>query len=169
MKANNENAKKDIEVHKKILGKRLTEVMQYKNMDRTAIRKILENEKNYPISRQTFAKYQNGENWIPPEFVDYVSEILKIDSGYLSAKDNYFNESYEEYLEWFRLGSNKGLQYYKLIHELGFIWSCDEEEYSISLKDKPLDRKIYTYDELVQFHDQIKDHAIKLFNEKEDM
>jgi hypothetical protein len=168
MKANNDNAKKDLERHKKIIGKRLTEVMQLKQMDRTSLRKILEEKENYPISRQTFAKYQNGENWIPSELINIISKLLDIDPGYLQAKDNYFVESYDEYLEWYQLVTNRGLEYYKLIKELGFIWSYDDEEYDISRLDDPLNRKTFTFDELVEFHSRIKEYALKLFDEMED-
>lgn len=170
MKANNDNAKIDLEKRKKTIGKRLTEVMQLRQIDRTSLRKLLK-EKGYPIliSRQTFAKYQNGENWIPSDLIESISKILDIDPGYLQVKDNYFVESYDEYLEWYRLATNKGLEYYKLIRELGFIWSYDDEEYDISRLDDPLRRKTYTFDELVEFHNSIKEYALKLFEEKGDV
>ena len=128
----------------------------------------MEEKENYPISRQTFAKYQNGENWIPSDLIESISKILNIDPGYLQAKDNYFVESYDEYLEWYRLATNKGLKYYKLINALGFVWCYDDEEYDISRSDDMLRRKTFTFDELVEFHDSIKEYALKLFEEKED-
>lgn len=99
MKTNNTRLKE----HKRVLGERLTEVMSLKPIDRTQLRKLLENDYSYPISRQNFAKYQDGDNWMPEDFIEKVSEILDIDKGYLLGNDNCFTKTYAEYIDYMQL------------------------------------------------------------------
>lgn len=101
----NKNSK--IDKMKEIAAKRLKEVMVLKGTESpSTIIKILKEEYDYPIQRQTYYKYQKAVNSMPPEFIEKVSEILGIDKGYLEGKDFFSCASYQEYLEDYPLIEN---------------------------------------------------------------
>lgn len=182
MKRNNTES----DYKKELLGKRLSEVMFLKGMDRTQIRKTLDSEYGYPINRQTYDKYQKGLNWMPAQFVENVSSILDIDSGYLLGDDNCFCNSYSEYVvrqELSAMGTGKE-RYIDLLSSMDFlvtkdsgsvIWTDGKEQktekisdpfYTITKIDSADDicSKSFTQEELYQFFDAISEYANKYFN-----
>lgn len=179
MKKNNT----DLDQYKKIQGQRLTEVMKLRHKTRTEVRKILKENYAFPIERQSFYKYENGINWMPEDFINCVSEILDVDSGYLSGKDNYSCEEYFDYeFELFNKGYSLyekvlkqfgyslmkvGLGWNELIHDISFIYVIREsdnlqkkftpEEFTDFLK-KCIDEGFEKSDPVV--HDEISDEDI---------
>lgn len=151
-----------LEEQKKILGNRLTEIMNLKDKSRTELRNILENEYKYPVSRQTFDKYQKGINWMPEDFIKNVSEILGIEDGYLKGNDGCSAESYQHYCDISHIMTDQQYDKYKLIfqaagYSLGSGLDLYEKsiEYRVSSKE---DSKTFSENDIEFFYQHIIDY-----------
>lgn len=96
MKKQNSYVSYFIITKRRMMGARLTDAMKFRGVTRTEVREILKSEYGYDVSRQTFAKYQKGEIWIPDDFGHDVEEILGMTYSALVDPD-YSNEAYERW------------------------------------------------------------------------
>lgn len=74
---------------RKIAGYRLNEAMKLANKSRNEILIALQRDYGMNVDKSMLSQYINGKKHIPDAIAIYISEILKIDPGYLMGTDNY--------------------------------------------------------------------------------
>lgn len=74
---------------RKIAGYRLKEAMKLANKTRNEILIALQRDYGMNVGKAMLSQYINGKKHIPDYIAIYISEILKIDAGYLMGTDNY--------------------------------------------------------------------------------